>query len=694
MIKSKYISLAFLCLTFWAVHSRYSYCQTKVIVLAKKEKMKASRNLIVLTAPDNFQLSPYTGYTRVHWLEITEKIIAGAMPYIDAETGQINLPAIPDSLAFKKLSDDKRSLDLERRRVERLMIASVFYYKATGKDYVPGYKGSISAPFLKAIINGTDPKSEYFWKSHPDKLTQVGSMFALAVYLNPDKFWDPLTSQQKQNLLDYLKKHVYLGTSDNNWFYFRAVSVALLDKNSIESNREVFTKGFERLLGFYQGDGWFMDGTKATSNRGFDYYNYWAFHMYNGILYKFDEIWREQFGNRIKQTGSYFLENLPYFYGKDGGQIPWGRSLNYRFASNASIAWAILNGYCPLPAGQARRIASGSLKYFWEHGCIAPNGLLSLGYWGENTSVPEWYLSTCDPYWAMQGMACLLIPENDPFWVEKEEFIPADGTGGKIAVKGAQLAVRVSNIDGDSRLFPVGQPFNRKSSEWQSGEKYQQHAYSSTLGFCLMGEGAEQIGQGRTGYSYDGQKWFYREKALPIFVDSEQLKSSYYLQTEKSSELVPEYSKDEMFTITLVGNDGEVYIFWHNYPDPIYLHLGGYGIQVTNDKKTDEEMKNYILVKSNNYTSIILAIQAPEGKFESILLQPHEGSNSTHLFGEKGVFPFWRSNAPVAPYQPLVFYVNGARGRTCCKAEVKIRELPGLMRVQFEGKCFSISISK
>ena len=31
-----------------------------------------------LKVKENKQISPYTGYTRAHWLEITEQLIAGA----------------------------------------------------------------------------------------------------------------------------------------------------------------------------------------------------------------------------------------------------------------------------------------------------------------------------------------------------------------------------------------------------------------------------------------------------------------------------------------------------------------------------------------------------------------------------------------------------------------------------------------
>ena len=74
-----------------------------------------------------------------------------------------------------------------------------------------------------------------------------------------------------------------------------------------------------------------------------------------------------------------------------------------------------------------------------------------------------------------------------PFWTAVEEPIPADGAGGKFAVPGAQFTIRISPIDGEGRLFPVGQPFAMDRKRWQTGAKYDQHGYSSYLGFCVLG---------------------------------------------------------------------------------------------------------------------------------------------------------------------------------------------------------------
>ncbi len=637
----------------------------------------------------NWKISPFTGYTRDHWIEITEKIISGSLPYLENETGLPILPGSSGDAAFEKLRD-KNPEETQKRALERIMMAVIIYTKATGKDEVPGYEGSISAPFIKAIIRGTDPKNSDYWGDQSEN-DQVGSVFAMAAYIEPQRYWTPLTPEQKNNLLSYFRRSVYLKTYNNNHLYFHMVPVELLEEYGIDSNREHLTRMYERIMGWYRGDGWFLDG----SNSAFDYYNLWGFQLFNQVLYKYDPKWRKQFGDRIVKTTAEFMETLPWLFGRDGGPIPFGRSLSYRFAGNAAIAWSVINGTCTLPPGQARRIASGSLKYFWEHGCLGDNHLLNIGYWGANASIGESYLYYGDPYWANQGLACLLIPENNPFWTDVEEPIPADGAGGKLAVPGAEFTIRISPIDGEGRLFPVGQSFAMDRKRWQTGAKYDQHGYSGYLGFCIPGEDGPDIGAGRSGYSFDGTNWFYRERSKSILVGNDHLISSYSLKPAHEKGSVPQENTDEIVTHTLVGIDGEIHIFWHTYPDPIYMYLGGYGISVNPDQKMDiEKTEDTILLHNGNYYSVIHAIQVPEGKFESNQLIPEEGWNATHLFGGQGAYPCWHSSYPVPPYIPLIFYVNGTRGRKPLNGPVEVTRNGNELKIRFEGKWYTVYVPR
>jgi hypothetical protein len=61
-----------------------------------------------LVSPEDRELSPYTGYTRQHWLEITERLITGILPYFDLETGIPDLTGLQEESGhFQRLATDE-----------------------------------------------------------------------------------------------------------------------------------------------------------------------------------------------------------------------------------------------------------------------------------------------------------------------------------------------------------------------------------------------------------------------------------------------------------------------------------------------------------------------------------------------------------------------------------------------------------
>ena len=457
----------------------------------------------------------------------------------------------------------------------------------------------------------------------------------------------------------------------------------------MDSHREFLTSMFRRMLDWYRGDGWFLDG----SNRGFDLYNLWGFQLYNQQLMRYDEPWRREFGSEVNRTTARFLESFPYLFGRDGGPIPWGRSTTYRFALLSALGWAHLNGANTLSPGLSRRIASGCLKYFWEHGALSPRGLLEPGYRGANSVVAEPYIDRGAPYWAAQGLVILLIPENDPFWTAREEPMPADGAGGRVALPGAEMLLKVSPVDGEARLYPVGQPFSHWG-QWQRGIKYCQLAYSSYLGWCATGEGGPDLGAGRTGFSLDGRTWRFRERPRMVEVTDRHLFGREVMEFPGSR-----YEKEgfddygEVYTHTLVGDDGEVHVFWHDSGRPVYLYLGGYGISVpSGGEMTRKDSPDGIAIEGGENHSLMQVVRAPASLLGAELLEPRAGWISSHSFGGRGAFPHWQSKQPVHANTPVVVYVNGTRGRKAEVPPVTVESEPHALVVTFEGRRYAIRV--
>jgi len=406
--------------------------------------------------------------------------------------------------------------------------------------------------------------------------------------LSPDFFWEPLSKKEKENLLSSLEKFAKRPTWDCNTWFFRLTAVPILCRENIEIDRNHWTRIFRRCLNWYRGDGWFIDGGNFT----FDYYNLWGFQLYNNMLIYFDSPWRDLLFDRIKHISALFQESFPYLYGRDGGPVPWGRSLSYRFASLSALGWSVLAGTNTIPPGRARRIASGCLKYFWEHGAMSENGLLEAGFRGPNSVVAEDYIRRGAPYWAAQGLICLAIPEDHPFWTAKEEPMPADGSGGRIALPGAQMVLKVSPVDGEVRNYILGEPVGHEGM-WQRGIKYFQHSYSSYLGWCALGEGGPDLGAGRTGISYNGTDWHFRTNPRPIKVDPFHSISEWdfmFLDIEPRFE-----DFGSIITHTLIGENGELHIFWHTSARPAYLWIGGYGISVPHGESLQKKLKENLI---------------------------------------------------------------------------------------------------
>lgn len=637
-----------------------------------------------LEAPLNGELSPYTGYTRDHWLEITERLIAGFLPFFDAQTGLPDLSGAPESGHYAQLYDN---IDGAREAFDRSLVMVGFYVAATGRVRVAGYDGSITEPYLRQIRRGTDPEDPWYWGNHGDYEVK-GTNFAFIAQVCPEAFWEPFNRAEQDQILRFLQGLTRNRAFDNNHWYFHMTPVPLLERYGMASNRAFLNDMFERILAWYHGDGWFLDG----SNKGFDYYNLWGFQLFNHMLVHLDPEWRALFGERIRETTLAFEGSLPYLFGRDGAPVPFGRSLPYRFAVNSAIGYAQLSGFSGMDPGLARRMASGVLRYFWENGALGPDGLLEPGWHGPNTAMAEPYTDRGSPYWAAHGLVPLLLPPDHPFWTATEAPMPADGTGGRVPLHGPEMLLQV-RPDGDARLYPAGQHFTHRGA-WQRGIKYAQLAYSSSLGFCVTGEGGPDLGAGRNGFSWDGEAWHFRAHPRMREVGEAQL-SSIEAMTEPEGEAARPWFRDHgrLFTHTLVGDHGEVHVFWHSSATPVHLHLGGYGIAVPHGDDPEVDAGSAaIALTGGGFHSVMRLLQGPPGSFHHDHLEPRPGWQHSHLFGGRGAFPYWRSSEPVPSNVPVVCWVDGGRGDTPKVPDFEIHRGPGKWMIRMGESTFEIPV--
>ena len=246
------------------------------------------------------------------------------------------------------------------------------------------------------------------------------------------QIWDRYEQADKDKIADLLLSYAHKGTCPQNWRFFNLLSMAFLHKEGYKIDKDVMTEHASALLAYYAGDGWYRDG------QSFDYYSCWAFNVYA-------PIWNRWYGyknlpyiaKRFEENSNKLMENYPDFFDRDGFTTMWGRSCVYRCAAASPLPENLLLQNSKVNAGLARRIASGTLLQFLSREDLLNDGVPTMGFYRQFRPLIQGYSCTESAYWLGKVFLCLALPEESPFWTEKEN----NGSWETLSEKGIKETV-------------------------------------------------------------------------------------------------------------------------------------------------------------------------------------------------------------------------------------------------------------
>lgn len=335
---------------------------------------------------------------------------------------------------------------------------------------------------LDALSHGTDPQHPDFWgdAGNTDQRSVEMAAIGVALRLVPHKIWEPLGREQKDRLATWLGKMVDKQLVPSNWQFFRLlVTLGLRHIGRHPANTDAMEqKAIDVIDSLYLGDGWYWDGGRDQR----DYYIPWAFHFYSllcarlceqGPVVKRLEAW--------KQRAQEFGRQFAFWFSGDGAALPFGRSLTYRFAQAAYWAGCGIASLPGLTPGQQRGLWLRNLRWWWKQPMLNPDGVLSLGYAYPNINMLEPYNAAGSVYWACKAFAPLLLTEDDPFWRDKEQPLPA--APARDVQKHARMVIDRDPDSGHVLAVSAGQwhtwPLRHRDA------KYAKFAYSTYFGPCV-----------------------------------------------------------------------------------------------------------------------------------------------------------------------------------------------------------------
>lgn len=333
--------------------------------------------------------------------------------------------------------------------------------------------------YLKGLINGTNPDHPEYWGAIGDTDQRMVEMavIGLALAMIPNKIWQPLTTDEKNNLEKWLNQINQYRLPETNWLFFRVLVNLGLKNVGANNNPEILEKDLNKLDEFYLSDGWYQDGFREQ----LDYYVPFGMHFYGLIYAKVMGDEAKERSEKYKERAIRFAKDFVYWFSADGPSIPFGRSLTYRFAQAgfwSALAFADLEAF---PWGVIKGIVLRNLRWWFEQPIFSSDGILTIGYAYPNLMLAENYNGPGSPYWALKTFLPLALDEQHPFWQAEELELPV------LQNKSVQVHPHMIICRDDSGkhvlAYTSGQYAVFEPSH--NAAKYEKFVYSTSFGFSV-----------------------------------------------------------------------------------------------------------------------------------------------------------------------------------------------------------------
>lgn len=342
---------------------------------------------------------------------------------------------------------------------------------ASYREEVEEWKGIVR----QGLVHGTDPQHEEYWSDVWDYDQKMVEMAAIvnAIFLAPDVFWTPLSQDQRQNIYNWLNQINAHKVHPNNWRFFRILVNALFGKLGLPQNKECLKDDIGVVEHCYEGEGWYFDGHAGQK----DYYIPFAMHYY-GLIYA--EQMKEldpEYSDLLKKRAEEFYQDFIYWFDQDGREVPYGRSLTYRFA-HCAVFGAMAYAGIQVPYGELKHLVLGNLRYWRSNPIFDCGGILTIGYQYPNLIMSERYNAPGSPYWSFKAFLILALDPSHPFWqaMEKRPVLEEK----KLLSHPNMIAVHEKS--GHTILYPTGQ---HSANFGNTDAKYQKFVYSNLFGFSV-----------------------------------------------------------------------------------------------------------------------------------------------------------------------------------------------------------------
>jgi len=432
--------------------------------------------------PFDYTLSPYTGWTRAHWEAIFARMTYGYV--LAAEKN--------GSMARALYPDDRRNLPDSADALEsfaRMASAWGSWLRNPNNSAVVTFEGrelNIEQLLHDALIDGTNPNNPYtYWgdMAHMSQHIVESADMAATIWFSRERVFNKMLKVEQDQIMAWLAQVDDKGTYPDNWILFTALAQTVRLKLGYPVPVDELDFRLRQTSAFYTGDGWYVDGEEAE----YELYNAWMFGWHYLLWAEIDGDRLPEHRKQVLERAKSFIAGFQYFYGSNGSYPVWGRSIVYRFAALAVFATGYLHKISPDDPGMLRRLSSGSIRYYYEHGLFDPQEhYVRQGVHGDFPQANESYISPGSPYWCCHGLFALTFDRDDPFWTAVEAPLPVEREDFDLALPTPGFVLSGRKATGQVLLLNSKAATTYDAWHYNYSSKYSKFAYSTHLPFNVL----------------------------------------------------------------------------------------------------------------------------------------------------------------------------------------------------------------
>ncbi|SDL55254.1 hypothetical protein SAMN04487898_12080 [Pedobacter sp. ok626] len=357
---------------------------------------------------------------RKYWLGEMDKMVRPVLKNLAADSLRITMPKVTS------IHVDNKAHRIEVQYLEILgrVLSGIapWLQLEDGNQEEMAMRKQYRKWVLSGLTNALDSNAKDFMRFDIGGQQLVDASFLAVAVVRAPWIYEHLPKREQARLVGAIKTTRKFKPAFSNWLLFSAMNEAFLAKIGSEWDPMRVDYALQQMEQWYVGDGMYMDGESFA----YDYYNSFVIHPYLAsiaeIIGKKTNVYQLMF-DKVRNRNERYAVIQERLINTDGTYPATGRSIIYRGAAFHHLADMAWRKALPkqLSASQVRCALTAVLRKTLESPTTYQDGWLTLGLYGLQPNLGDFYNNQGSPYLATSIFLPLGLSEKDPFWADADQ---------------------------------------------------------------------------------------------------------------------------------------------------------------------------------------------------------------------------------------------------------------------------------